>query len=68
MAGSELRAALEQRLGALAIRTEVVEHPEVRLRPQEGRGSSAAAETQNRGAGGRRASVYWVQAGTYESI
>ncbi|XP_031197483.1 uncharacterized protein LOC116070307 isoform X2 [Mastomys coucha] len=28
MAGSELRAALEQRLGALAIRTEVVEHPE----------------------------------------
>lgn len=52
MAGSELRAALEERLGALAIRTEVVEHPEVRLRPQEGRGSSAAAETRNRGAGG----------------
>ena len=30
MAGAELRAALEQRLAALAIRTEVVEHPEVR--------------------------------------
>ncbi|XP_032267062.1 prolyl-tRNA synthetase associated domain-containing protein 1 isoform X1 [Halichoerus grypus] len=30
MAGAELRAALEQRLGALAIHTEVVEHPEVR--------------------------------------
>lgn len=30
MAGAELRAALEQRLDALAIRTEVVEHPEVR--------------------------------------
>lgn len=30
MAGGELRAALEQRLDALAIRTEVVEHPEVR--------------------------------------
>lgn len=30
MAGADLRAALEQRLGALAIRTEVVEHPEVR--------------------------------------
>ncbi|XP_073867891.1 uncharacterized protein isoform X3 [Macaca fascicularis] len=29
MAGAELRAALEQRLGALAIHTEVVEHPEV---------------------------------------
>ncbi|NP_001156926.1 prolyl-tRNA synthetase associated domain-containing protein 1 isoform 1 [Mus musculus] len=29
MAGSELRAELEQRLGALAIRTEVVEHPEM---------------------------------------
>ncbi|XP_032981281.1 prolyl-tRNA synthetase associated domain-containing protein 1 [Rhinolophus ferrumequinum] len=29
MAGSKLRAELEQRLGALAIRTEVVEHPEV---------------------------------------
>ncbi|GAB1295878.1 Prolyl-tRNA synthetase associated domain-containing protein 1 [Apodemus speciosus] len=29
MAGSALRAALEQRLGALAIPTEVVEHPEV---------------------------------------
>ncbi|KAF4022111.1 hypothetical protein G4228_014233 [Cervus hanglu yarkandensis] len=28
MAGAELRAALEQRLAALAIRTEVVEHPE----------------------------------------
>lgn len=69
MAGSELRAALEQRLGALAIRTEVVEHPEVRLRPQEGRGSSAAAETQNRGARGDVGrSVYWVQAGTYESM
>lgn len=32
MALPELRAALEQRLGALAIRTEVVEHPEVRRR------------------------------------
>ena len=30
MAGAELRPALEQRLAALAIRTEVVEHPEVR--------------------------------------
>ncbi|XP_017721213.1 PREDICTED: uncharacterized protein LOC108524650 [Rhinopithecus bieti] len=30
MAGAELRAALEQRLGALAIHTEVMEHPEVR--------------------------------------
>lgn len=30
MDGAELRAALEERLGALAIRTEVVEHPEVR--------------------------------------
>lgn len=30
MSGSELRAALEQRLSALAIRTEIVEHPEVR--------------------------------------
>lgn len=49
MAGSELRAALEQKLGALNIRTEVVEHPEVRLRLQEGRGPSAAAETRNRG-------------------
>ncbi|XP_044107271.1 HERV-H LTR-associating protein 2 isoform X2 [Neovison vison] len=29
MAGKELRAELEQRLGALAIHTEVVEHPEV---------------------------------------
>ncbi|XP_073905847.1 prolyl-tRNA synthetase associated domain-containing protein 1 isoform X1 [Castor canadensis] len=29
MAGADLRAMLEQRLGALAIRTEVVEHPEV---------------------------------------
>lgn len=29
MAGAELRAALEQRLDALGIRTEVVEHPEV---------------------------------------
>lgn len=29
MANSELRAALEQRLSALAIPTEVVEHPEV---------------------------------------
>ncbi|XP_070284539.1 prolyl-tRNA synthetase associated domain-containing protein 1 [Myotis yumanensis] len=29
MAGAELRAALEQRLDALAIRAEVVEHPEV---------------------------------------
>ncbi|KAM9601286.1 LOW QUALITY PROTEIN: prolyl-tRNA synthetase associated domain-containing protein 1-like [Trichechus inunguis] len=29
MAGSELRAELAQRLAALAIRTEVVEHPEV---------------------------------------
>ncbi|KAL4693756.1 hypothetical protein H8959_013021 [Pygathrix nigripes] len=29
MAGAELRAALEQRLGALAIHTEVMEHPEV---------------------------------------
>uniref|UniRef100_A0A8C7AD66 Uncharacterized protein n=1 Tax=Neovison vison TaxID=452646 RepID=A0A8C7AD66_NEOVI len=30
MAVKELRAELEQRLGALAIHTEVVEHPEVR--------------------------------------
>ncbi|XP_047638013.1 prolyl-tRNA synthetase associated domain-containing protein 1 [Phacochoerus africanus] len=29
MSGTELRAALEQRLSALAIRTEIVEHPEV---------------------------------------
>ncbi|KAG8512297.1 Prolyl-tRNA synthetase associated domain-containing protein 1 [Galemys pyrenaicus] len=29
MAGGELRAALEQKLGALAIHTEVVEHPQV---------------------------------------
>lgn len=54
MAGAELRAALEQRLGELAIRTEVVEHPEVRRSsrdsPAEGGGlhcsvSGEAAKT-----------------------
>uniref|UniRef100_A0A9L0K4L4 PrdX deacylase domain-containing protein 1 n=1 Tax=Equus asinus TaxID=9793 RepID=A0A9L0K4L4_EQUAS len=35
MAGAEMRAELEQRLDALAIRTEVVEHPEVRRFPRE---------------------------------
>lgn len=46
MAGAGLRAALEQRLGALAIRTEVVEHPEVRCFCRDspaGRVGSAAA-------------------------
>ncbi|XP_060043239.1 prolyl-tRNA synthetase associated domain-containing protein 1 isoform X1 [Erinaceus europaeus] len=42
MAGVDLRAALEQQLGALAIRTEVVEHPEVR---RYRRGSSAEVFT-----------------------
>lgn len=49
MAGSELRAELEQRLGALAIRTEVVEHPEVRLWPQEGRSSGECLLGPSRG-------------------
>lgn len=40
MAGAELRAALEQRLAALAIRTEVVEHPEVRRSPRTTPGGS----------------------------
>lgn len=47
MAAKELRAELEQRLGALAIHTEVVEHPEVRRfcgdSPAGEVGSAAAA-------------------------
>ncbi|EPY88713.1 prolyl-tRNA synthetase associated domain-containing protein 1-like protein [Camelus ferus] len=42
MAGGELRAALEQRLSALAIRTEVVEHPEVRRFPWDSPGKGWA--------------------------
>ena len=49
MAGAELRAALEQRLDALGIRREVVEHPEVR-RSRRAR----QAGTRRRGSGGGR--------------
>lgn len=51
MAGAELRAALEQRLDALGIRTEVVEHPEVRHCRWGSRaeGVDAAAASMGRG-------------------
>ena len=56
MAGGELRAALEQRLEALAIRTEVVEHPEVRRsrRDHPGRGWALLQLLWDEGAKPRR--------------
>lgn len=63
MAGLELRAALEQRLSALAIRTEVVEHPEVRLQPPLWPRVGLLQQLRP-ATGGHKASVSWVEPGT----